>query len=193
MYVNVLGIPKLGQYPVLISSRIIFEPLFSPCSMINFRRCGQHNLILGFQIRVEAGQKDGNQRRATTEKGGKGKARRWEKDDICKRGRNSQIPANLSNDHCYIYIFKLYIYIAHTHIYIHYVLIFIHYNAHIYNNTYIHIIHIISPQRGSASWPEWWKQRDQHQLPRREFNSNIIRKHKNPTSLFTHLTNYVWH
>ena len=93
----------------------------------------------------------------------------------------------------YIYIFKLYIYIAHTYIYIHYVLIFIHYNAYIYYNTYIHIIHIISPQRGSASWPEWWKQRDQHQLPRREFNSNIIRKHKNPTSLFTHLTNYVWH
>ena len=100
--------------------------------MINFRRCGQHNLILGFQIRVEAGQKDGNQRRATTEKGGKGKARRWEKDDICKRGRNSQIPANLSNDHCYIYIQIIYIYCTHTHIYIHYVLIFIHYNAYIY-------------------------------------------------------------
>ena len=144
--------------------------------MINFRRCGQHNLIFGFQIHVEAGQKDGNQRRATTEKGGKGKARRWEKDDICKRGRNSQIPANLSNDHCYIYIYIQIIYIYCTHTYI-----------------YTLCTYIISPQRGSASWPEWWKQRDQHQLPRREFNSNIIRKHKNPTSLFTHLTNYVWH
>ena len=120
--------------------------------MINFRRCGQHNLIFGFQIHVEAGQKDGNQRRATTEKGGKGKARRWEKDDICKRGRNSQIPANLSNDHCYIYIyiFKLYIYIVHTHtyIYIHYVLIFIHYNAYIYIIIRIYTLYILFLRRG---------------------------------------------
>ena len=151
------GIPKLGQSPVLISSRIIFETLFF--SMFHDKLQEVWPTKPDFWVPDPCGS------RAKRWKSTKGYnwERRKRQGAAMRKGWHLQKGTQLTNTgklkqwsllYIYIYIFKLYIYILHTHthtyIYIHYVLIFIHYNAYIYIYIIIRIytLYILFLRRG---------------------------------------------